>query len=384
MPSAAECGSAHGVISSPQRAPAASTARPAARSPRPGERRAALASARRRGARRRRGPIRCRRRTLPRRPARRPGRGRTPASASSHPIVRPPSRHSAFSGPCTLNGTDAGVDRLAEPQHGRVAGRVGGSPLAHVDPCAEVLEQAEHRRRRPSRARTRRAATHARAASVAAAIAALPHEAIASGRRCPVARPQRLGGDEVQQDRRPGAGPCGCRRRCRSRPSPTRSCAERRRSVGSCANGVTLEPGGELAASSGHARPPRSSRAAGRTPTTPGAGRSARTGSGSSSGAGSGADDVRVQDVVAVGGRRRGQVNGYGVATSTVVPQTAQRQPTITTGVTPSRRGVELGDHLVPHAEVAPQAAPERLRRGAARTARTACPAARPTCSSRG
>ena len=51
-------------------------------------------------------------------------------SVISHPIVRPPSRHSAFSGPCTLNGIAPAVDRLAEAQHGRIARRVVGASLA--------------------------------------------------------------------------------------------------------------------------------------------------------------------------------------------------------------------------------------------------------------
>ena len=129
-----------------------------------------------------------------------------PASASSHPIVRPPSRHSAFSGPCTLNGTRAGGDGLAEPQHGRVARRIVGAPLARVDRRAERLEHGRARPATPTSARTRRSATTpAGRASPRRSPRCRTRRwraAALAGRR----RPQRLGGDEVQQDRDQVAG----------------------------------------------------------------------------------------------------------------------------------------------------------------------------------
>ena len=129
------------------------------------------------------------------------GRAPTPASASSHPIVRPPSRHSAFSGPCTLNGT---APAATASRNRSTAGSPGGSleRRSHgwtVAPSDSRMR--EHRRTTPTSARTRRSASAARRASVAAAIAALPHDAMASGRRWPRRQAQRLGGDEVQQDR---------------------------------------------------------------------------------------------------------------------------------------------------------------------------------------
>ena len=125
----------------------------------------------------------------------------TPASASSQPIVRPPSRHSAFSGPCTLNGT---APAATASRNRSTAGSPGGSrgaPLARVDRRPEALQ----RRRAPTAdahvGTNTSIGQYARRASVAAAIAAFPHEAMASGRRGPSRQAQRLGRDEVQQDR---------------------------------------------------------------------------------------------------------------------------------------------------------------------------------------
>ena len=66
------------------------------------------------------------RRTPParhRRPARTPATARRPAArrAISHPSVRPPSRHSAFSGPCTVNG-------IAPPATASRKRSIAGSP----------------------------------------------------------------------------------------------------------------------------------------------------------------------------------------------------------------------------------------------------------------
>src|SRR5829696_5225256 len=60
-----------------------------------------------------------------------------------------------------------------------------------------------------------------------------------------------------------------------------------------------------------------------------------------------------------------GQRHGSAVATSTVAAHTAQRRPIVfSTPARSARRDacVEVVDHLVPHVDVAPQAAPERLR----------------------
>ena len=82
----------------------------------------------------------------------------------------------------------SGGDRLAEPQHGRIAGRVASNG-ARTGGSSRPDDSS-----RPSTVADAQVGTntsigqYARRASVAAAMAALPHEAMASGRRCPVAR----------------------------------------------------------------------------------------------------------------------------------------------------------------------------------------------------
>ena len=172
----------------------------------------------------------------------------------------------------------AGGDGLAEPQHGRVARRVaraaartGGSPPRAPRAAPSTAGDAH--------VGTNTSIGHdARWASVAAAIAALPHEAMASGRRCPVASrsdsaatrcsrivtrwrplwlPPTLPVSSLTQTSAPTASDE------RRRAGERRHREARRRARGSAPR-----------------TPPRSCRGRGRTPTRPGAARSARTGSG--------------------------------------------------------------------------------------------------------
>ena len=120
--------------------------------------------------------------------------------------------------PCTLNGTAPPRDGLAEAVHARVAGRVVGAGAGTRRPSARAsCEPGDHGRVGPTAARTPGSASRTAAASVDAASAALPHEAMASGGRsaAPTTAPGRRvsAATQVQQDRRTGAGPCGCRRR---------------------------------------------------------------------------------------------------------------------------------------------------------------------------
>ena len=188
----------------------------------------------------------------------------TSASASSQPIVRPPSRHRALSGPWTPNGIAPSAHRLAEAQHRRIARRVARPPRAAAD-VAPSEPSSRARRRRPSRGRTPRAAIASRWASVAAAIAALPHEAMASGRRDRPASPS------ASAARRWSSAPARWRplwlpptlpvssftqTSASSRSDSTAGVGQRRR----------REAGGDLAGQ-GDARRLRSSRWPGRTPT---------------------------------------------------------------------------------------------------------------------
>ena len=103
--------------------------------------------------------------------------------AISQPMVRPPSRHHAFSVPCTLNGTAPSADRLAESVNARIAGRVGGEARALDDVGPELAPAASSRGDSPTSGTKTRIGHCTAAASVAAARAALPHEAMANGGR---------------------------------------------------------------------------------------------------------------------------------------------------------------------------------------------------------
>ena len=132
-------------------------------------------------------------------------------SVISQPIVRPPSRHSAFSGPCTLNGT---APASTASRKRSTVGSPGGSSArrSHVVITApSSVEAADDGRRRPSPARTPRSASRRRGR-------ASPRRA----RRCrtrrspaavapdcderPRREPEQLGGPQVQQDREQVAG----------------------------------------------------------------------------------------------------------------------------------------------------------------------------------
>ncbi len=125
--------------------------------------------------------------------------GHPVAPPAPKPSVRPPSRHSAFSGPCTLNGmAPASTASRKRWMHGSP----GGSPArrGHV---TTVAPSPSRRASTPGSAfgGTNTSRAHdAAAASVAAASAALPHDAMASGGRSALrAKAAPLGGDEVQQ-----------------------------------------------------------------------------------------------------------------------------------------------------------------------------------------
>ena len=144
-------------------------------------------------------PARRTRRTLRRRPARRRGRAPAPRRRPtiSQPIVRPPSRHSAFSGPCTLNGT---APAATASRNRSTAGSPGGSSArrAHtVIVGAERLEQVEHDRPAPT-----------------------------SGTNTSIGQSARRG-QRGRGDRRVAARGDGQRRR--DRPSPVRSASAARR-----------------------------------------------------------------------------------------------------------------------------------------------------------
>ena len=126
-------------------------------------------------------------------------------------------RGTALFGPRTPNGSATGGHGLAgsagRPGHRAdrsSAARTGGSP-------PRATRGFRARTATPTSGTNTSIGQNARRASVAAAIAGLPHEAMASGRRWPGAA-QRFGGDEVQQDRLRDGAPCGSRRRCPSRP----------------------------------------------------------------------------------------------------------------------------------------------------------------------
>ena len=105
-----------------------------------------------------------RRRTPPAR-RRRPGRRPPPpgvrqrVGAAPIPIVRPPSRHSAFSGPCTRERHRTVRHRLAEAQHRRIARRVVGHAVRTVDRRPSDSSSVPDRRCSSTSGRTRRAAS---------------------------------------------------------------------------------------------------------------------------------------------------------------------------------------------------------------------------------
>ena len=120
-------------------------------------------------------------------------------SSISHPIVRPPSRHSAFSGPCTVNGI---APASTASRNRSIAGSPGGSDASRSQRWivrAQGASRTPTPSAHPGRGRTRRSASR--------------RPPPASPRRSPrcrtmrspaaVARraPERLGGEEVQQDR---------------------------------------------------------------------------------------------------------------------------------------------------------------------------------------
>ncbi len=112
-----------------------------------------------------------------------------------------------MSGPCTENGTAPRVDRLTEPQHGRVARRVVGASLAGGDHGVQFGEAGDDRRDRPSPARTLRSATPRRGrASPRPARRCRTRRSPAGGGpptddRRPWREPEQLGGPQVQQRR---------------------------------------------------------------------------------------------------------------------------------------------------------------------------------------
>ena len=106
----------------------------------------------------------------------------TPGAAISQPMVRPPSRHPRSPVPCTVNGIGAAVDRVANRS---IAGSPGGRrAIVHIDGCPPLTPRGDQRRARwPCRYEDLDRPATAALARVAAARAALPHEAIASGGR---------------------------------------------------------------------------------------------------------------------------------------------------------------------------------------------------------
>ena len=325
-----------------------------------------------------------------RRPGRTGGRGRR-AEVGHLPTDRPP----AVEAPDVLRALHAERHRpvgdgLAEAVHARVARRIVGPPRAGDDPGPRVRRAVRAPTRRRSAGRTRRSASRPNAASVAAAIAALPHEAMASGGRS-----------------RHGARPSSsAARRCRRMVNRWRALW-----LPPTWPGLVLEPhpavGGEAervaqpvvagerrdreAAAARPARrrarraPPPSSRWPRRTCPTP---------------AGSGSDrtDRRRR-------RRVGAAGAVAVPTNCSAWRRSQRG-----GVraTPGQRRGDV-DVRAAHGAHEPgghdgaatralksmiisshtgrkrrRSAPEAPAPGGPRTARTACPAARPTCSSRG
>ena len=104
-------------------------------------------------------------------------------SANSQPRVRPPSRHHAFSVPCTLNG----IAPAATASRKRCThGSPGGSPgiRGHSTTVAPSCTNRFVTWRFAEGGTKTRIGHETAVASVAAASAAFPHEAIASGGRC--------------------------------------------------------------------------------------------------------------------------------------------------------------------------------------------------------
>ena len=104
------------------------------------------------------------------------------AARISHPSVRPPSRHSAFSGPCTANGSaPAATASRKRYTHGSPGGSSGRRGQMFTSACSACS--------RASTASLAHGGTNTRirhpsaAASVDAAMAALPHDEMASGGR---------------------------------------------------------------------------------------------------------------------------------------------------------------------------------------------------------
>ena len=192
MPSASECESAHGVISSPQWA--ATSREPASRAA------PARSQARRSGAQ----PSACTASNLgpgsaaPRHAANAPPptctkirSSVTPCAAHwssiSQPRVRPPSSASAFSGPCTVKG----IDPAATASRNR---NIAGSPAGSDGRRSQRWTRAPSRSSSEPNPSLIQVGTYtsigqfAAAANVAAASAALPQDAIANGGRsvrCP-------------------------------------------------------------------------------------------------------------------------------------------------------------------------------------------------------
>ena len=182
------------------------------------------------------------------RPGRRRGRRRAPSgrSITSQPIVRPPSRQSPFSGPCTVKGTappaTASRNRCT---HGSPGGSVG-HPGHSDQPAPSSRRRATHGRQRPVGTKTCNGPLRGPRPAWPRPTAALPHDAMASGgrrRRAPrraARRPAGAAGSPA------GASPCGCRRRCRSRPSPStppsRANPRASESASARANGVVTKP----------------------------------------------------------------------------------------------------------------------------------------------
>ena len=227
----------------------------------------------------------------------------------------------------TLHGERHGtrLHGLTEPQHRRVTRRVARAALAVHDGRAEPLDRLRHELVRPvgnvdldrpvralgqlgggdaPRCRTTRWPADAASAPPSAALQ----------RRASGAASSR-GGD-----------PCDCRPRLpvssfthtlgaelgrqRFRPRERRDGEAGGHFIGQRDARLLRHPVGP------GERPPRQARA-----------RSATNGFGSSSGAGCGPTSSGCRTWCRSSDVARGQVNGYGVATSTVVPQTAHRQP---------------------------------------------------------
>ena len=276
-----------------------------------------------------------------RRPGRTPGRGSGPrASITSKPIVRPVSRHSAFSGPWTANGMAPAATARAErgARTGRRAGR--RAPAGRrLTSAPSSREPGQRRAGRPTSGRTPAAATPTARASVAAASAALPHEAMASARSLPAtgATPSRSAASRCSRM------PTRCRALWLPATLPVSSFTQhaaiarepqglaqrgRERAKGVTAEADAVDRRDGLVEASAPARPDRRrpSRGPRRTPPRRSRRRRPRAGSGRRRTAPAPGD--RHAGTGRGGGRLRrafGQRHGHGVAIGTSAPQTAQR-----------------------------------------------------------